>query len=389
MDGTEMTRRIGACRLCHGGAYIPFFFPLKKQPIMLVSAMPSVDATYRPLYSIRFFREVCLALFGYRYLAEEPECEKYLLEFCDGSIYWTHHRKCHDPALNDLSNVDNRCAAEHLANEVDALRPKIILVVGNESTRRKVRRYVQSDTALVIEKPFPDGKNTAEFDDVRKTIAPYLNHVTIQRTGPGLAGDREVQGLPASLSFELAALAIAFDWRAIDADEGSIESLWYRNIVVPNMQRCAKLVSVFSFIESQIEVLLSERARLPGGLSAQGSREAAATLRDSSSARPEGRGYHGGQKWYERFPKYVRQSHPELAAQTERLVGRLNQLRIVRNTVVHRSGFLPRWTLGRQQWLPGVFSLQGTVFISKEGEQTLNALAQETTELLCEIASRR
>ncbi|MGE5580205.1 MAG: hypothetical protein ACM3WU_09205 [Bacillota bacterium] len=173
MDGREITKRIGSCRLCHGGAYVPFFFPLKKQPIMLISAMPSVDAMYRPLYSIRFFREVCLALFGYRYLAEEPDCEKYLLEFCDGNIYWTHHRKCYDPALDDLSDVDDRCATEHLANEVDALRPKIILIVGNESTRRKVRRHVQSDTALVIEKPFPDGTNTAEFEDVRETIAPW------------------------------------------------------------------------------------------------------------------------------------------------------------------------------------------------------------------------
>jgi hypothetical protein len=393
MHGREVTRRIGACKLCHGGAYIPFFFPLKKQPTMLISAMPSVDAMYRPLYSIRFFREVCLALFGYRHLADESECEKYLLEFCDGSIYWTHHRKCFDPALTDLASVDNRCAAEHLAEEVAALKPEIIIIVGTESIRRKVRQYVQSDTALIIEKPFPDGKNTAEFEDVRKMIAPYLRHVTNQGSGHGLLSDCEIQrtkvhGLPASLSFELAALEIAFDWRQMDPDEGSIESLWYRNIVVPDMRRYAKLVSVFSFIESQIEILLSEHAQFVGGLSVQSSREVAAAMADSDAVLSEGRGYHSGERWYKLFPRYVRKNHSELAAPVERLVGRLNQLRIVRNTVVHRSGFLPKWTLGRQQWLQGIFSLQGTVFVSREGEQTLHALARETTDLLCEIARR-
>lgn len=264
MDKREISESIRTCRECHGGKYeTSFLFPLSQQPIMFISAMPTADAMYRPLYAIRFFREVCLSLFGYGNLGKEAECEKYVLEFCDGSIYWTHYRKCYDPRPDSLSNLDDYCAKKHLADEVAALQPKIIIIVGDEHTRDKIRRSVECDGARIIERPFPDGHNTPEFADVRALIAPYLTHV---RTDTGSsAGPERYQGLkatpaglPASLSFELSALKIALGWESVDEADRTVEGFWYQNLVVPNMRRCFELVSLFSSLEGHGGVLLSE-----------------------------------------------------------------------------------------------------------------------------------
>ncbi|MGI6162721.1 MAG: hypothetical protein ACOYEQ_02185 [Bacillota bacterium] len=165
-------------------------------------------------------------------------------KFCDGNIYWTHYRKCFDPDLDDLANVDNYCAKAHLAKEVASLEPKIIIIVGNQAVRKKIKGFIQNTRALVIEKPFPDGKNITEFADVRKIIAPHLKYVKIDLSGSTDSASEcideqksKLRGLPVSLSFELNALEIAFGWRETDASDRSIEGLWYRNIVVPNLQR--------------------------------------------------------------------------------------------------------------------------------------------------------
>ncbi len=256
-----------------------------------------------------------------------PLCK--LSNFCDGNIYWTHYRKCFDPDLDDLANVDNYCAKAHLAKEVASLEPKIIIIVGNQAVRKKIKGFIQSTRALVIEKPFPDGKNTTEFADVRKIIAPHLKYVKIDLSGSTRSASEGIdeqkikpRGLPVSLNFELNALEIAFGWRETAISDRSIEGLWYRNIVVPNLQRCAKLVSVYSFMESQIEVL--QEVRSSSHSSGPGAREIAAGTTGSrlitagqrlgASGSQKDAGNNGIRHWAE----HVKENHAELLA---RLIG--------------------------------------------------------------------
>ena len=384
MYSHEVSESIRTCQECHGGKYdMPFLFPLKKQPIMLVSAMPTADAMYRPLYAIRFFREVCLALFGYGHLGEQAECEKYVLEFCDGSIYWTHYRKCYDPSLDALSNLDDYCAQKHLADEVAVLQPKIIIIVGDEPIRNKIKRSAKCDGAQIVERRFPDGQNTPEFTDVRALIAPYLTHV---KASPGSsAGPERHQGLkttpaglPASLSFELSALKIALGWQSIDEADCTVESFWYRNLVVPNMRRCFELVSLFSSLEGHGGVLLSE-------IAGRGWNE----LQRRSAENPQG-GYARARQWYKVFADYVKENCRELAPRADQMAMQLEGLRKVRNAIVHAGGqFSSARTQDTRQRLRGVYSLQGAVFVSEQGEETLKRLAHEATDLLVNVAKHK
>ena len=102
--------KILCCNGCSQTAYMPFCFPIHNQPVMIVSAIPSLQAMYKPLSSIRFFRNLCYALLGDVVLRDKTRAGYYLREFCDsnGCIYWTHYRKCYQPELNSFDELAER-----------------------------------------------------------------------------------------------------------------------------------------------------------------------------------------------------------------------------------------------------------------------------------------
>lgn len=386
-------KRFENCDFC-GGDYLPLVFPMRDQKVMLISAAPSLQAVYKPLTSVRFFRRVCFALFGDKYLREKTQCEKYLLEFYDGGIYWTHYRKCYDPRLGNLSLVDDVCAKRYLADEVRTLKPELIIVLGSE-IEEKVRAIIPRGKTDPIYMPFPDAYNAADFEEVRKKLRPYLKHVKKSGFTYKSVIDRYVdesgqtRGQLAHLRFELGALERMFDGTTVDVSDNRIESLWYRNIVVPNMQRCAKLVSVYSFAENQIKTLLYENKKgFKKGL-------------DSSHSATESRLKFC---WANDLKDYVDTSYPHtrLSEEIRLLRQRIVGLTLFRNAIVHGGGFVSKEILDEillhgnhpstdrdgPELLPGIFLLAGTVFISSEGEQTLTDLARRVTELLCEICER-
>lgn len=334
---------------------------------MLISAAPSIQAMYRPLTSVRFFRRICLALFGDRHLSDEEQCEKYLLELCAEGIYWTHYRKCYDPSVVDFSALTDACAGRYLAAETEALRPKLIVVLG-DGILDKVDALTRGYGAEVISKPFPTADNAEVLEDVRRKIAPYLKHVSSGFVGGGqkstfIDASGGSSGLRTHLPFEQSALLRALGWQTEDVSNATIEGLWYRNLVVPNMQRCSKLVSIYSFAENQINVLLHEHF--------------IATHRDPMEIDRSIR---------KALLDYVRERQPQHLGRTQTLLGHMESLRLLRNAVVHSGGFiankLSRATIER---LPGIYSLAGTVYISKKGEDSLKEFARDMAGLLYDM----
>jgi len=158
-------RSIRRCNECHSGVYTPFYFPMKDQEVMVITAVPSMQAMYKPLTSIRFFRRLCLALFGDKNLREKGSCENYLHEFCGGNIYWTHYYKCFSPFLTDFSKISDVCANTYLKKEIHVLNPKQIFVFG-DAIREKEAHLVGDKINRCIFKPFPDTGTEEIFDEL-------------------------------------------------------------------------------------------------------------------------------------------------------------------------------------------------------------------------------
>ena len=394
MNRNQLAQALEDCAWCGRTAYLPFTFPLKNQEVMLISANPSLQAVYKPLPSVRFFRRVCFALFGDKYLREETKCEKYLLEFCDGGIYWTHYRKCYDPSLKDYSLIDDTCAKRYLAHEVPALKNlKLIIVLGDEiaeKVKAQTGALARARNIETIYKPFPNPRNAALFEEVREKLGPYLKHVRsgfTHRSAVDKYVDEsgETRGHQAHLRFELGALEKVLDGTPVDVSDNRVESLWYKNLVVPNMRRCSMLVSVYSFVENQIKTLLYECDTEHG-------RKLISMGRSSRSLSKK--------CWADALLDYVRMTNPTTAMLQEAqcIRDQIRMLTLLRNAVVHGGGFVSKEVLLHGKYagntrfktdlLPGVFLLAGTVFISKEGEATLANLARRTTELLCKICER-
>jgi len=392
MDNQKaITREIAECTDCGATSSAPFCFPLSDQPIMLISAEPSMQAMYKPLYSIRFFRSLCLALFGDKCLREKEQAERIMPEFCEGSIYWTHYRKCYDADLHNFSEIDNCCADKYLAREISALAKNLkhIIVLGEEIHLKVEALTPISLKPLLLFKPFPTLENLEEFEDVRQILKPYLLYVNKKMVGfnsePGMHGYAsetvDLEGNAVHLKFELESFEKLLSGQKPLLD-GSIEAVWHKSLTVPNMRRCALLVQTYSFIEGQIKTQISDYVSSTGNTTIlTGLRNAgkAATMNDALSEIRE--------SWLKTsFVDYVKMLAPNMLDEAKHMAVQLDMLRIYRNAIVHNGGLLnqriPTWETGT---LSGIYSFAGTVFVSEKGEIFLKELTQRVIELLCAV----
>ena len=60
----ELYEKMKNCSKCGNGKYTPFCFKISSQKVAVITACPSMQAEYKPFTSIRFFRKMCIALFG-------------------------------------------------------------------------------------------------------------------------------------------------------------------------------------------------------------------------------------------------------------------------------------------------------------------------------------
>jgi len=383
----EIMNRIANCTQCGQSSGTPFFFPMADQEVMLISAVPSLQALYKPLPSIRFFRNICFTLFGDKYLREKTQCEKLLLEFCDGNIYWTHYHKCFMPGMVDYTVVDDTCAQQYLLEEIRILKPKLIIVLG-EPIQEKVHSLIGDYATHCLFKPFPNGRNAEEFADVREILARYLRHVKI-----GFAYNDSIRRYEdeddmitrheTHLRFELS----AFEKMMVgggDISPVNISDIWHKSLVVPNMQRCAKLVSTYSFIENQIKVFLQDFFATNGQYTILRNFRQPSQMATLNNVMKD-----ISDHWINGLEDYVRFRDCSLLKEANRIKKQLWQLREFRNAIVHYGGLLdnriPKELTSEEPTLKGIYNFAGTVYVSPEGETVLKELAADVTELLCKI----
>ncbi|NLN06655.1 MAG: hypothetical protein GX167_03445 [Firmicutes bacterium] len=138
------------------------------------------------------------------------------------------------------------------------LKPKLIIVFG-DSIREKVKSLIGKRNCECIYKPFPNVGDEEIYEEVRYKLKPYLKYV--KETGFASKGTYNLEGNAlrgnaVHLRFEYKAFAKMFNEQNQETPASSVEDLWHRNLVVPNMRRYTKLIYAFSFIENQIRVFL-------------------------------------------------------------------------------------------------------------------------------------
>lgn len=392
MSYESIAGRIAACRDCPRAARTPFSFPMDNQPVMLISAAPSMQAMYKPLYSIRFFRSLCLALFGDKYLRERGEAWRYLHEFCGGNIYWTHFCKCYQPELESFDEIDTYCAEQFLYEEFVELKRnlKLIIVLG-EAIHEKVKALAPPELLPIMRfMPFPSPETIGQFEGVSRELGRHLKDLK-GKTG-FVYKDGASRYTEESSTLDKHDVHLRFEQKAFVkmlSDEeptldGSIEDVWHKNLVVPNRRRCAKLVQVFSFVETQIKIQMHDYFYATGNFT---------VLRDYRGAQKKPSMYDVGEKirdnWKNSngamFIEYVEAVAPARKADAQNLMLRFLRLTKYRNAIVHDGGLLENRVTAEANGLPGIYSFAGTVFVDAEGEETLLSLVREATELLCSI----
>ncbi|HHV71031.1 MAG TPA: hypothetical protein GXX38_00290, partial [Clostridia bacterium] len=273
----EFSQRIANCNSCKNKyGETPFFFPMYSQKVMLVTGCPSFQAALKPLTSVRFFRVLCLALFGRANISE-----KAILEFHKGgNIYWTHYHKCYYENFfldREYKNLPDTCYREHFIEELRLLSPQLVIVLGKHIVEKIFRTTLRDNEVRCFEKygykfygtDFPVTGEEERFKEIRKYIQPYINFVkdvdvnSNEDDVPHFV-DYERSKHSVHLDFELQALKkhgqnlgiLKLDNQRADKIPKSIDELWHEKIILPNLDRYSFAVSCYAFIENQIKTFL-------------------------------------------------------------------------------------------------------------------------------------
>lgn len=268
MTKEELFDNINNCRECdfkYGKK--PFFFPLKEQKVMLITACPSIQAMFRPLTSIRFFRTISVALFGDANISPD------YIEAIHDKIYWTHMNKCYNQEAltsGDFTQIPEDCRNVYIDREVSLLKPEIIIAFGRVVAERLFQQKL-SDRVIVLEDhpdwdakvfiaDFPKTGTEKHLDDIRDSLSKMQGFEFMERykDGSWTTADREQQtaakGLRVNLDFERE----AYEKLKLTRHDNSNDGTWLENVVLPNMRNCEAIARLEFFIEDQIRTMLME-----------------------------------------------------------------------------------------------------------------------------------
>jgi len=287
MSSKELFDELSSCKRCGREKYgdTPFFFPIKKQKVILLTACPTIQAMFRPLTSVRFFRTLCIALFGDANISPE-----YIKVFHD-RIYWTHYRKCYyERAFNGcgFEILNDTCFNLYFERELKILKPELIIVLGRPLAKRLLIKelinvgcssdlHELSDQCIkfpkwesqVLVTDFPETGLEERFDLIRDTLSRRPGFQFIKRTENGRWNSKLIthpnprQGkLKVHIDFEITALERYLEKKNKyhGTDEGStaddIETVWFDRVIIPNRINCAQVAEVEFFIEDETKTLL-------------------------------------------------------------------------------------------------------------------------------------
>lgn len=378
----ELEKTLKNCRLCKNKyGLAPFFFPMNNQKVMLITACPSFQAIYKPLTSIRFFRVLCLALFG-----EQGISERAIEQFQpDGNIYWTHYHKCYYENFfidRRCKNLPNTCYKQYINYEIDLLEPELVVVLG-KATVQKIQKYtIKEDEVYLFKKDgyqyiasdFPVTGNEKRFGKIREYLKQHItftgikpHNVSIHKTVNTKKSKHSVH-----LDFELEAIkryagdigALSMPAKNACVSGKTSDELWYAKIIVPNLKRYSVVTSSYFFIENQIKTFLFD---VFSGQNAEknNDKESIWYIIDKFKKRREMGSLKGRIRpinlqevveiiendWIKLLKEYLRfmvkgkmdsylSSKNSLIEEYERLENKIINLKKIRNLIVHQNGFI-------------------------------------------------
>ena len=281
---------------------------------MLITLAPGFQAVYRPLTSVRFFRLLCLALYG-----PNRNVTAVVNSIVHKDIYWTHYHKCYFKRTSAYpDDVPNICRKYYLEKEIDLLRPELILIMNPEVSKRLLNRVPGKGELLeskfkdspVLSVNFPLTGTEKAYLELRKRLEKHIPIVDCLAVPKdmltvSLGTDNTIAK---HAEFELEGLHSYWDSlkKMYSFDEEKVhkvDDLWYKQIIIPRWLGYSFVTLCYSVIEDQLKSTLMFECT-----------DAEITNRQMNEL-------------LDRLPLNNKQ-----------LYAKIQQLRVIRNSIVHRNG---------------------------------------------------
>lgn len=339
----------------------PFYFQINpSKKIVLITWSPTFQAVYRHLVSTRFFRCLCLSLYG-----PYPNLDVFE-SIVNRDIYWTHYHKCYVPK-SERENISSQCAKKYLKREIKALSPNLVMILGEPVIKRLLGETVRKGeikrgeylNTKYIAANFPEQGNELEFIEIRKDLSEFINGIDVSPVSQEMVTrTAKTKGTAAvHVNFELPGLKEY--WRQIKqidypGDYPNVDDMWYRTHTIPRLLKYSFVIACYSFIEDQLNPLLLE-AGVP---------------------------YDRYISVVERLKRLVRTRQPHMRIEQD-LIKDLGSLRDIRNKLVHNDGRLnPGETIKE---ITGIYTYLNVIEVTAEGCETALDIVQRFVKLIVRL----
>ncbi len=357
---TRLFNELKNCRKCeYRTETSPFVFTMNdSKKVMLITLAPGFQAVYRPLTSIRFFRLLCLALYG-----PNRDVAAVVKSIVHKDIYWTHYHKCYFKRTSSYpDDVPHICREHYLQREIDLLKPELILIMVPEVSKRLLGLVPEKGELLeskfkgrpVLIVNFPLTGTEIEYLELRKRLKehiPLVDSLPVPRDMLTVSlGTENTIAKHAEFEFE----GLHSYWQSLKEiysfDEEKVQrvdDLWYKQLIIPRALGYSFITLCYSVIEDQLKSALTFECA-----------DAEITNRQMNEL-------------LDRLP-----------LKNKKLYAKIQQLRVIRNSIVHRNGLFDRRYSANN--LPRGIELQlGRLVVHKEGcEQALGAVEEFIGELI-------
>jgi len=359
-DRVKLYNELKNCNKCeYRTETSPFVFSThESKRVMLITMAPGFQAVYRPLTSVRFFRLLCLALYG-----PNRDVNSVVQSIVHRDIYWTHYHKCYFVRTELYpKDVPDICREIYLAREIDILKPELIVIMVSEVSKRLLNQVSEKGKLLesefkgrpVISVNFPVTGTEAEYIELRKRLKEYVpivdysavpgNMLTLSLgTANTIArhAEFEFQGLQGY--WENLVALYSLNEEASD----KIDELWYKRIIIPRWVGYSFIALCYSVIEDQLKSALMVEC-----------------------------------KNVEITNKQMNELLDRLPLKNKKLYSEIQLLRMIRNSVVHRNGLYDR-RYSTKNMLNGIEIQVDRIVVHKEGcEYVLEIVKEFIDELI-------
>ena len=232
---------------------------------MLITLTPTYQAVTRPITSVRFFRVLCLSLFGLN-----PKTNNIVELFLNGKLYWTHYHKCYfDDYWAKKKDLPSYCYEKYLLSEISLIKPELIIILGKKTLEKIYNSVLSGNRGKIlgydfIYREFPETGMEDTFIEVRNELKKYIPEVDSMPIPKyfKMRSNNDIGKLGVHVYFEIRNLEKQLKMIKENMikciDETDIDERWYNNYLIPASQRSSFIVDCFSFIEYTIKPLCLE-----------------------------------------------------------------------------------------------------------------------------------